>query len=105
MDGGHGAGARESRIHMDDGGTAFLGLHHPAESHGMTLRHIGAFDDDAVGVLQLLLERGGPASSKRCPQTGNGGGVSNTSLIFDLHNAQRGEEFLDEIVLLVIEGG
>ena len=83
-----GAGARESRIDVDDGRAALLGLHHPAEPHRVTLRHIRALNDDAVRVLQILLERGRAASSERCPQTGDGGGVSNTGLIFDLDNAQ-----------------
>src|SRR5690606_34951311 len=38
-------------------------------------------------------------------QTGNGGGVSNAGLILDLHRAERGEQLLDQVVLLVVEGG
>ena len=82
-----------------------LRLHHPAEADRMALRHVRALNDDAVGVLQILLERGGAASSERCPQTGDRGGVSNTGLIFDLDDAERGEELLDEVVLFVVERG
>ena len=100
----HGAGAREPRIDVDDRRAALLRLHHPAEADRVALRHIRALDDDAVRVLQILLERGRAASAERCPQTGDGGGVSNTSLIFDLNDPERVEELLDEIVLLVVEG-
>ena len=90
---------------MDDRGAALFGLHYPTETHRMTLRHIGALDDDAVCILQVLLKGGRASAAKRCPQTGNGRGVSNTGLVLDLNDAERIEEFLDEIVLFVVEGG
>ena len=91
VDVGDGAGAGESRIDMDDGGAVLAGLHHPAEPDRMALRHVRALNDDAVGVLQILLERGRAAPPERCPQTGDRGGVSYTGLVFDLNDAQRGE--------------
>src|SRR5262249_386519 len=62
-----------------------------------------ALNDDAVRVLQILLESRRAAASKRCPQTGDGCGVSNTGLVLDLNDAQRAEELLDEVVLLIVE--
>jgi hypothetical protein len=47
---------------VDHGGAACLGLHHPLEPDRVALGHVGAFDDDAVGVLQVLLRRGGAAA-------------------------------------------
>src|SRR5689334_871728 len=69
----------------------------------MALGHVRTFDDDAVAVLQVLLERGRSASTEGCPQTGNGGAVSYARLVLDLDRAECGEELLDEEVLLVVE--
>src|SRR4051794_14716059 len=70
----------------------------------MALGHVRALDEDAVRVLQVLLEAGGAAAAERCPQTGDGGAVSNTGLVLDLHRAHGGVELLHEVVLLVVEG-
>jgi hypothetical protein len=80
-----GACAGKTRIDMNNRRAPLLGLHHPAESHRMAFGHVGAFNNDAIGVLQILLERRRAAPAERCPQTGDGGGVSNTGLIFDLN--------------------
>src|SRR5690606_6761969 len=80
------------------------GLHDPPEAHRMTLCHVRALDQDAVSVLQILLKGGGAAAAERDPQTGDRGRVSYASLILDLDDAQPGEELLDEIVLLVVQG-
>ena len=44
------------------------------------------------------------AATEGGSQTGNRGAVSNTGLVLDLQCAQRGEELLDEVVLLVVQG-
>ena len=72
---------------------------------GWRLGHVGALDDDAVGVGQILEESGGPATAEAGPQTGDGGGVSNTGLVLDLDRAQRGEQLLDQVVLFVVQRG
>ena len=51
-------------IDVDDLAPALLRLHHPAESHRVTLGEVRAHDDDAVGVLQVLLERRCAASTE-----------------------------------------
>ncbi len=99
------AGACEPRIHVDDHGAALFCLHHPLKAYRVILRHVRTLNHNAVRVLQILLERGCAASSKAGPQTGDRGGVSNTGLVFYLNNAQRSEQFLDEIVLFVVERG
>src|SRR5213078_3278463 len=58
----------------------------------------------AVRVLQVLLERGRPTPAERCPQTGDGGGVSYASLVLDLERAEGRVQLLHEVVLLVVEG-
>ena len=99
----HGARPGEPRVDVDDPRAALLRLHHPLEAHRVGLGHVGALDDDAVGLSQVLLEPGGAATSEAGPQTGDGGGVSNTRLVLDLDGAHRGEELLDEVVLLVVQ--
>src|SRR5207245_1245622 len=51
----------------------------------------------------VLLEGGGATPTERGPQTGDGRGVSYARLVLDLDGAQRGEQLLDEVVLLVVE--
>ena len=46
---------------------------------------------------------GRAASTERRPQTGDGGGVSYAGLVLDLDRAERREELLDQVVLLVVE--
>src|SRR6185436_1501896 len=65
--------------------------------------HVRALDEDAVGVLQVLLVAGGAAAPERGPQTGDRARVSYARLVLDLHGAHRGERLLDEVVLLVVE--
>src|SRR4028119_740084 len=95
--------AREARVDVDDLRTARLGLHHPLEAHRVALGHVGALDDDAVAVLQVLQEVRGSATTERGPQTGDGGAVSYAGLVLDLDRAQGREQLLDEVVLLVVE--
>jgi hypothetical protein len=68
---------------VDHLGAALLGLDHPLEAHRVLLGHVGAHDEDAVGVLQVLLERGGAAAPEGGPQTGDGGAMSYAGLILD----------------------
>jgi microcompartment protein CcmK/EutM len=60
---GQGARAREAGVDVDDLRPALTGLHHPAEADRVRLRHRVALDDHAVGVLEVLLERGGAAAT------------------------------------------
>jgi hypothetical protein len=69
------------------------------------LGHVGTLDDDDVGVDQVLLEAGRAATAERGPQTGDGRAVSDAGLVLDLDRAQRGPQLLDEVVLLVVQGG
>jgi hypothetical protein len=102
---GERAGPGEARIDVDDRCAPGLGLHDPLEPDRMALGHVRAFNDDAIGVLQVLLEVGGPAATEAGSQTGDGGGVSYTGLVLDLDRAESGEQLLDQVVFLVVQGG
>ena len=67
---GHRAGAGEPRVDVDHRRAAGLGLHHPLEPDRVTLGHVRALDQDAVGVLQVLLERGRAAAAEARPRPG-----------------------------------
>ena len=64
VDVGDRGGAREPGIDVDHRGTAPLGLHYPLEAHGVGLGHVGALDEDAVSVLQVLQLRRGAATRR-----------------------------------------
>ena len=83
---------------------AGLGLRHPLEAHRMALGHVGALDDDAVGIGHVLQGLRRAAAPERGSQTGNRGGVSNAGLVLDLDRACGGEELLDQVVLFVVQG-
>src|SRR6185436_16230764 len=88
---------------VEDLRAARLGLNHPLEAHRVLLGHVRAHDQDAVGVLQVLQERGGAAAPERGPQTGDGGGVSYARLVLDRDRAGRREALLDQVVLLGVQ--
>src|SRR5215813_11578769 len=70
----------------------------------MALGHVGAFDDDAVSVLQVLLKVRRATATEGGSQTGNCRGVSYAGLVLDLDRTHRRVELLHEVVLLVVEG-
>src|SRR5207302_2461444 len=100
-----GAGPRKPRIDMDDRRAPELRLHYPLEANRMVLGHVRAHDQDAVRVRQVLLEVGGAAPTEARPQTGDCRAVSYAGLVLDLDHAEREEQLLDQVVLLVVEGG
>src|SRR3954447_23762108 len=69
----------------------------------MRLGHVGTLDDDAVRVLQVLLEVRRATATEAGPQTGNRAAVSYPRLVLDLQSAERGEQLLDEVVLFVVQ--
>src|SRR5918992_2919243 len=100
----HRRGAREARVDMDELGALLFGDHGVPETHGVGLRHVGAFDQDAVRVLQILQVGGGPAPTVRDAQTGHRGTVSYTRLVRYSHEPQRMKKLGYEVVLLVVYG-
>src|SRR5207237_2312873 len=93
------------RVDVDGRCAAALRLHGPTEPHRVAFGEVRALDDDAVGVRQVLLERGGAAPSERDPQTGDRGAVSYAGLVLHLNDPGGRGELADEVVLLIVQGG
>jgi hypothetical protein len=49
---------------VDDFRSTALGLHHPTKPDRVALRHVRALNDNAVRILQILLESCGSAASE-----------------------------------------
>ncbi len=64
VDVGQRAGAGEPRVDVDHLCAAALRLDHPLEADRVALGHVRTLDDDHVGVLQVLLERGRAAATE-----------------------------------------
>src|SRR6202042_1199800 len=77
------AGAAEARIDVNDLGAAFTRAHGPAEADRVRLSQVGALNEDAVRVLQILLKTGGATAPERGPQTGDRARVSYAGLVLD----------------------
>jgi hypothetical protein len=91
---------------VDDFGAVLnLSLHRPAEGDGMVLRHVGAHDDDAVGVVHAARVEGGRAAAKSCPQTGDARAVSYPRLVLDGDYPQAAHELLMHMIELGFERG
>ena len=78
---GQRAGSGEARINVDNGRAAFFSFHDPAESHWVGLSHGGAFDQDAIGVRQILLRGRSSAPAKGGAQTGHRAAMSYPGLV------------------------
>src|SRR5215208_2547611 len=98
-------GTREARVDMDELRALALGDHRVSEADRVGLGHVGAFDQDAIRILQVLQARGGATPTVRDAQTGHRGAVSYSRLIGDTHEPQRVEELGYEVVLLVVYRG
>src|SRR5215204_5331256 len=101
----HGARAREARVDVDELGALLLGDHGVPEADGVGLCHVGALDEDAVSVLQILQVGGGAAPTVRDAQTGHRRTVSYPRLVRDPQEPQRVEELGYKVILLVVYGG
>src|SRR5829696_1361869 len=101
----HRRGAREARVDVDELGALLFGDHGVPEANRVGLCHVGALDEDAVSVLQILQVGGGAAPTVRDAQTGHRGAVSYPRLVRDPHEPQRVEELGDEVVLLIVDRG
>src|SRR5207237_2678121 len=89
VDIGHRAGARETRVDVNDLGAVLdLRFHRPAEGDGVVFRHVGAHDDDAIGVGHAPRVEGSFAAAESGPQTGDARAVSYPRLTLDRHNTQ-----------------
>ncbi len=100
---GERARAAVVRIDVDHGRAARLRLHHPLEGDRMRLGHVRALEHDQVGVLQVAGHRGRRAAAERRAEADDGRAVADARLVLDLDHAERREELLDQVVLLVVE--
>ena len=97
------AGARKPRIDVDDGRAVFLCLHHPAKPDRMRLGHRGTFDQNAIGVSEILLRSRSSAPAEGGAQTGHRAAMSYPGLVGHTDHAQAsGEKLLNEIIFFVI---
>ena len=91
----------EPRVDVDDGGPVLLGLPDPLVGHGVVLGHIAAFHQDRLAMLQVNPVVGHRPASKRCPQTGDRGAVSKSSLMFDESKAEKARRLLEQVTFFV----
>src|SRR5437773_5469397 len=91
---------------MDDGRAALLRLHHPAESYRVRFGHRRAFDQNAIGVCEILLRGRSSAAAEGGAQTGHRAAMSYPRLVGHTDHVQAAsEEFFYEIIFFVVEGG
>src|SRR6266571_8414428 len=91
---------------MDDGRAALLRLHHPSKSYRMRFGHRRAFDQNAIGVGEILLRCRSSAPAEGGAQTGHRAAMSYPGLVGHTDHAQAsGEKFFDEIIFFVVERG
>jgi hypothetical protein len=91
-----------ARIGDDDFGPVLLGAKDPGGDQGMGDGGVGADDENAVGLLELLDGVGHRPTSECCGKTCHGGAVSESGAVIDVVGADcRPGEFLQQVVLLV----
>src|SRR5437773_6894720 len=89
---------------MNDGRAAFLCFHDPAEADRVGFRHGGAFDQNAIGVSEILLRSRSSAPAEGGAQTGHRAAMSYPRLVgYADHPQAESEKFSDKIVLFDIE--
>jgi len=94
-------GSGEPRVDVDDFRPIFLGLPDPLEGHGVVLRHIAAFHQNRLAMLQVNPVVGHRPAPERRPQTGDRGAMSKSGLMLDKGDAEKARGFLEEVALLV----
>ena len=89
---------------MNDRGSPLPCLHHEPKTDRVVLGHVGAHDDYAVGVSEIILRGGRASASQPGAQTGHRRAMSYTGLIFDVHDSEPGgKELFDNVVFLVVQ--
>src|SRR6266550_5305967 len=103
---GQRAGARETWIDMNDRGALLLRFHDPAKTDRVRFGHRRTFDQNAICLRQILLRGCSSAPAEGGAQTGHRAAVSYPRLVGYAHQSQaESEQFLDEVIFFVIEGG
>jgi hypothetical protein len=100
------ARARETWIDMDDRGALLLRFHHPAKTDRVRFGHRGTFNQNAICVSEILLRSRSSAPAEGGAQTGHRAAMSYPGLVGHTDHAQAsGEQFFNEIIFFVVEGG
>ena len=103
---GQRAGARKSWINMNNGRAALFCFHDPAKTDGVCFGHGGTFDQNAIGVGQILLRGRSSAPAEGGAQTGHRAAMSYPRLVgYADHPQAESEKFSDKIVFFDIERG
>ena len=89
---GQGAGAREARIDMNDRSTLLLRFHHPAKTNRVRFGHRRTFDQNAIGIRQILLRGCSSAPAEGGAQTGHRAAMSYPGLVGHTDHAQASGE-------------
>ena len=89
---GQRARARKSRIDMNDRRAAFLCFHDPAKTDRMRFGHRRAFDQNAIGVGEILLRGRSSAPAEGGAQTGHRAAMSYPCLVGYAHHPQAESE-------------
>lgn len=79
---GSGRGTGETGIHAYEFGPFIHSFGYPSEGDGMIFRSIGSDDHNAVRIFDIDPVIGHSPSAVRFRQTGDGGGMSYTGLMF-----------------------
>ena len=91
---------------MNDGRAPFLRFHDPAKTDRMRFGHGRAFDQNAIGVGEILLRSRSSAPAEGGAQTGHRAAMSYPRLVgYAYHPQAESEEFSDKIIFFDIERG
>src|SRR5260370_31192467 len=91
---------------MNDGRAPLLRFHDPAKADRMRLGHGRAFDQNAIGVGEILLRSRSSAPAEGGAQTGHRAAMSYPRLVgYADHPQAKSKQFSDEIILFVVESG
>ena len=71
----------------------------------MVLYHVGAHDNDAVGIVHAPRIESRRAAAEACPQTGDARAMSYPRLVLDRDDAEATHELLANLIELDLEGG
>src|SRR5207244_6147302 len=100
------AGARKPWIDVNDGRAALLCFHDPAKADRVRFGHGGTFNQNAIGVGQILLRSRSSAPAEGGAQTGHRAAMSYPRLVgYADHSQASSKQFFYQIIFFVVEGG
>ena len=86
---------------MNEFRTVLLRLPDPLEGHGVVFRYVAAFHQNRLAMLHVDPVIGHRPPTERCPQTGDRGAVSKSSLMLDKRHTQQACGFLKQVALFI----